>query len=95
MYRDKGGIKINTNMLFMKRFITSRMFKIVQIPKGAGSNKKKGMDASYSLIQKHIHPYTMFHTPGASSQENLAVTFLQCASIELQRILFNDTDRTE
>jgi hypothetical protein len=35
MYKDKDGIKRNTNMLFMKHFISSKMVKIVQIPKRA------------------------------------------------------------
>lgn len=33
--KDKNGIKRNTNMLFMNRFISCKMVKIVEIPKGA------------------------------------------------------------
>lgn len=62
MYKDKGDIKRNTNMLLMKRFIDSKMLKSMEIPKMVFSNTKKAMDVSYSLIQKHIHSYTMFHS---------------------------------
>jgi hypothetical protein len=41
MYKDKDGIKRNTNMLFMKHFISCTMIKIVQIPKEASFRDKK------------------------------------------------------
>jgi hypothetical protein len=35
MYKYKDCINRNTNMRFMNRFISSKMVKIVEIPKGA------------------------------------------------------------
>lgn len=58
MCKDKGGIKRNTNMLFMKRFISSRMVTIVQIRKGASFEREKRNDC---VILSHTETHTSIH----------------------------------
>lgn len=41
MYKDKGGIKRNTNMLFMNRFISSKTVKIVEMQGGEFRRRRK------------------------------------------------------